>query len=224
MAKQSIVALIPARGGSKRLPAKNIRPLAGKPLIAYTIEAALASTGISSVIVSTDDTKIAETAKTWGAEVPFKRPHEISGDEARTEDVALHLLEFLKERGREVDILAVLQPTSPLRGARHIDEALEHFSRSAAASLVSVTPLGIPRDVLRWVEGGMATKPAGPAGEAYRLNGAIYIVRSEQLLRSGSLSPEPCAAYVMDPDVSVDIDTRADWEEAEKMLVEVGKA
>lgn len=221
MTRQGVVALIPARGGSKRLPGKNMLPLGGKPLVVHTIEAALGSKELSDVVVSTDDESIAEAARQCGARVPFMRPPELSGDRATTEQVALHLLEFLEGSGGSVDVLAVLQPTSPFRGARHIDEAIRHLYANAAASLVSVVELDIPRSHLRWVEDGMATQPAGPSGEAYRLNGAIYLVRSERLRATGRLSPDPCAAYVMDCGVSLDIDTVDDFKQAEKHLREV---
>lgn len=122
---KKILGLIPARGGSKGLPGKNIKPLCGKPLIAWTIEQGLASKYLDKVIVSTDDEKIADVSRSYGAEVPFMRPGELATDEAKTIDVVIHALEFLKQQdGLEYDYLALLEPTSPLRKNGDIDESI----------------------------------------------------------------------------------------------------
>src|SRR5690606_22892236 len=131
-------AIIPARGGSKGLPGKNVKLLNGKPMIAYTIEAALNSKSISRVIVSTDDIAIAEVAKSYGAEVPFMRPVDLATDDAKSIDVYTYTIKRLE---KEEDILIreiiVLQPTSPFRTAQHIDEAIELYLEKKADSVIS---------------------------------------------------------------------------------------
>jgi len=138
--EKTILALIPARGGSKGLPRKNIRPLLGKPLIAWTIEQAKASKYIDRVVVSTDDEEIAEVAKKYGAEVPFMRPKELARDDSPTIDAVLHALEFFSEKGEKFDLLALLEPTSPLRKRGDIDRGIEILinSKRKATAVVSV--------------------------------------------------------------------------------------
>ncbi len=138
--EKTILALIPARGGSKGLPRKNIRPLLGKPLIAWTIEQAKASKYIDRVVVSTDDEEIAEIARKYGAEVPFMRPKELARDDSPTIDAILHALEFFSKRGENFDLLALLEPTSPLRKKGDIDRGIELLINSGnkATAVVSV--------------------------------------------------------------------------------------
>jgi CMP-N,N'-diacetyllegionaminic acid synthase len=137
---KTILALIPARGGSKGLPRKNILPLLGKPLIAWTIEQALASQYLDKVIVSTDDEEIARIAKDYGAEVPFLRPAALATDTATSVEVVYHALAFFKERGMVFDYLALLEPTSPLRAEGDIDNSIKLLidHKAEADSLVSV--------------------------------------------------------------------------------------
>lgn len=119
----TFLALIPARGGSKGIPRKNVRPLSGKPLISYTIEAALNSVVIDDVVVTTDDEEIAEVARSYGAEIPFMRPAELAADESKTIDCVVHARDTLRAMDREYDAIVLLQPTSPLRVAEDIDAA-----------------------------------------------------------------------------------------------------
>ncbi len=135
-----ILALIPARGGSKGFPRKNIRPLLGKPLIAWTIEQAKASKYIDRVVVSTDDEEIAEISRQYGAEEPFLRPKELARDDSPTIDVILHALEFFSSKGEEFDLLALLEPTSPLRKKEDIDRGIELLinNKKNATAVVSV--------------------------------------------------------------------------------------
>ncbi len=125
---KSILAIIPARGGSKGLPGKNLKKLAGKPLVSWTIEQALASKYLDKVIVSTDDDEIADVSRKYGAEVPFKRPPEYATDTASSVDVVLHALDFFKDREETYDYIMLLEPTSPLRKKNDIDDALEKLS------------------------------------------------------------------------------------------------
>jgi len=139
---KTILGLIPARGGSKGLPRKNIKPLLGKPLIAWTIEQALASKYLDRVIVSTDDKEIAEISKKYGAEVPFIRPKELARDDSTTSDVILHVLKWFEEAEEKFDYLALLEPTSPLREKDDIDKCIELLiNNEAAKSIVSVSKL-----------------------------------------------------------------------------------
>lgn len=140
--KPNILALIPARGGSKGLPRKNILPLAGKPLIAWTIEQALESKYIDKVVVSTEDKEISDISKKYGAEVPFIRPEELASDEAKTMDVIIHALNWFENRGEHFDILVLLEPTSPLRDANDIDCCITTLLENVKAkAVVSVTKL-----------------------------------------------------------------------------------
>ena len=135
----SVVAFIPARGGSKGVPDKNIKILAGKPLIAWSIEQALESELIDRVIVSTDSQNIADVARAFGAEVPFLRPSDISGDEATTESAMLHCCEFLRKESRLPDIFLLIQCTSPLRSTHIFDRAIKEFRSKDCDSLLSVS-------------------------------------------------------------------------------------
>jgi len=138
MTGSNILGLIPARGGSKGVPRKNIRELAGIPLIAHSIQAARDATAIDSVVVSTDDEEIAEVADSHGARVPFMRPSELAMDKAPTAPVITHALETLHDAGEEHDAFVLLQPTSPLRTVTHIDEAYSLYEESDADPVISV--------------------------------------------------------------------------------------
>jgi CMP-N,N'-diacetyllegionaminic acid synthase len=133
-----IVGLIPARGGSKGIPRKNIVPLAGRPLVAWTIAAATAARGLDRVVVSTDDAEIADVARATGADVPFLRPADISKDETAALPVILHAIDFLRKQGNDVDAVVYLQPTSPFRGAAAIERAIGLLSEGGVDTVVSV--------------------------------------------------------------------------------------
>jgi CMP-N-acetylneuraminic acid synthetase len=219
---ESYLAVIPARGGSKRLPRKNIMDLAGKPLIAWTIEAALNSACISDVVISTDDPEIADIARQYGASVPFLRPDDLATDLASSFDVIRHTLDFYSENGTNYDFLILLQPTSPLRNARHIDDAISLLRREDADAIVSVTEM---RHSPHWANtlpdnGSMSDflreeikKGPRQSFEAYyRLNGAIYICNTKRLLEEGTLFlQDNIFAYRMERISSVDIDDEIDF-------------
>lgn len=133
-----MLAVIPARGGSKGVPHKNIRDLDGKPLIAYTIEAAIKSKVFDKIVVSTDSSEIAEIAQRYGAEVPFIRPKDLSGDFSSSDDVVLHAIDYFKRKGKEFEYVCKLQPTSPLRNETHIMEAYQLLKDSNSNFVVSV--------------------------------------------------------------------------------------
>ncbi|UYU30725.1 acylneuraminate cytidylyltransferase family protein [Siccibacter colletis] len=220
---KKIIAIIPARGGSKRLPGKNIKTLAGKPLIAWTIEAATGSTYIDKVVVSTDSKEIADVAKDWGCPVEKLRPEAISGDNASSESVLLYELKSQKE---SYEIVVLLQPTSPLKTSVHIDEAIEKFKDAVAQVVVSVTPCEhhpALANVLGENESMAAFEQGISSGKLriihHRLNGAIYVMDTEMLAASGKISyNDSTFAYVMDNQSSVDIDTATDFDYAEYLM------
>lgn len=220
-----IFGLIPARGGSKGIPRKNIKTIAGKPLIAWTIEAALRSSFLSSVVVSTDDPEIAEIARQAGAQVPFMRPTELARDETPGLDPVLHALDQLTQ----YDSVLLLQPTSPLRTTEDIDGCLSLISQTRAQSVVSVTEadthpywtyrLNADQTMARFLEAApVARRQDLPP--VFLLNGAMYFAKANWLRRNGSLVTAETLAYVMSKEHSVDLDTPLDWKVAELLLKE----
>ncbi|HEX8920150.1 MAG TPA: acylneuraminate cytidylyltransferase family protein [Pyrinomonadaceae bacterium] len=223
------VGLITARGGSKSIPQKNVKLLAGKPLIAWTIEAALRSQRLSRVIVSTDDEEIARTAREWGADVPFMRPPELAQDDSPHLDVIRHALSWLESKKEsELDYLMLLQPTSPLRTTEDIDAAIQLAEEKDADAVVSVcqaqdhpylskqiTPDG---KLLDFVEKPQGYLPRQKLPPAYSLNGAIYLVRRAVLLERDDWYTESTFAYIMPPERSFDIDTPWDLHLVELIL------
>lgn len=219
---KKVLAIIPARGGSKRLPRKNILPLGSKPLIGWTIEAAQNSCYIDDIFISTDDQEIADVAGQWGVTVPELRPEELSTDIATTKSVLLYTLE---KYGKGSDIVILLQPTSPFRTALHIDEAIESLNERSAFSIVSVTPCEHPpewmnklpennsmKSFIRSTEGSRSQD----LGESFRLNGAIYVFDAHAVLASGDIGyREDTYAYKMSNEYSIDIDNQIDFDMAE---------
>lgn len=221
----STFALIPARGWSKGIPRKNIRLIAGKPLIAWTIEAARTASSVDTVVVSTEDAEIAEVARAWGAEVPFLRPAELSADQTPGINPVLHAIGMLP--GYDTTIL--LQPTSPLRTAADIEGVLELAGRTGAPSVVSVCePEDHPAWMYRIDEEGRLTAllPECPAVRrqdlppVYSLNGAIYCARTDWLRERRSFIGPETLGYPMPNDRSVDIDGPLDWRLAELLLAD----
>ncbi|MEZ9845389.1 acylneuraminate cytidylyltransferase family protein [Vibrio breoganii] len=222
---KNVVALIPARGGSKRLPRKNILDLAGKPLITWTIEAALNCQYIDEVIVSTDDQEIRDVAIKSGASVPELRPDSLSSDTAKTEDVILYTLDRFINKP---EILILLQPTSPLRTSNQMTESLAFYVEKKADAVVSVTPSEhsplwsntLPDDLS--MDGFIDTsalKRSQDLYQFYRLNGAIYIFDVNKLTRERKIEYKSgYYAYVMDNMSSVDIDNDIDFLMAESII------
>lgn len=223
------LALITARGGSKRLPGKNIRPLGGKPLIAWTIEAAIKSKCFSHVVVSTDDLEIAELSKKFGAVVPFIRPQSLSTDRASSESVVQHAVTWLEANCMvQYDTVTLLQPTSPFRNETHIQDCFSLLYQHDAEAIVSVSPVDIKLELCnelpcnRSLKGFIGSKIARTQEmkELFTLNGAIYLFRRSLVgglakiydLNSNSF------AYVMKSIDSVDIDTELDFKWAEFVL------
>ncbi|MEY8759788.1 acylneuraminate cytidylyltransferase family protein [Chryseobacterium tongliaoense] len=220
-----MIALIPARGGSKGLPGKNLKILKGKPLIAYTIEAALKVKGITKVIVSTDDHQIAETAKKYGAIVPFMRPDFLATDTATSKDVIIYTLKKLLENKESIESFILLQPTSPLRDDQDILSAIEFFDSNGADAVISYCEEYHP---LRWHkyinDKGNLEDIFEKAGEqrqaerkSYFPNGAIYIYDTEKYL-TDSIKSQNTYAFVMPRNKSIDIDTIDDFEYCEYLI------
>lgn len=228
------VALITARGGSAGLPGKNIADLGGRPLIAWTVEAALGAPSVMRVIVSTDSEEIAEAARRAGAEVPFLRPAHLATSEATSIDVALHALDWLAAEERpdggsgEPEWLLLLQPTSPFRTAQDIEAAIALVGvHPEARAVLGVREGAPPNWLLRvdvegratpWIEGAPSGTRRQDEGALYVPNGAIYLARSEALRRDRSFRAVPAYAYLMPPDRSLDIDTAWDLEVARATL------
>ncbi|MFC1979175.1 cytidylyltransferase domain-containing protein [Chloroflexota bacterium] len=226
-----ILGVIPARGGSKGVPRKNLVNLSGKPLIAYTIEAGLQSQRISRVIVSTDDEEIASVSRNLGAEVPFLRPVELATDSALSLPVMQHAIrEVEREEGRTYDIAVMLQPTTPLRLGSDIDAGIELLLTHNADSVISVVTVGahhplrmkqvIENDrLVNYVEQGFEDmRPRQQLPPVYIRNGALYITRRDVLLEQNSFVGDDCRAYIMPEDRSANIDSQFDFLLAEYLL------
>lgn len=223
--EKRILALIPARGGSKGLKDKNILKLNNKPLISYTIEAALKSKYIDDVIISTDSKEIAKIAEKAGAENPFMRPDYLATDTATTYDVLIYTLNELEKRyNRKYDIIVLLQPTSPLRDTKDIENAIELYNKKQALSVISVKKSDTPIEWYRKVNENLflseITNKAEFTGrqsyeQLYLPNGAIYVFDVKQLLNEGLFYTNKTYAYIMNKEKSIDIDDIYDF-----MLVE----
>ncbi|MBV7413744.1 cytidylyltransferase domain-containing protein [Aeromonas sp. sif2433] len=218
------IAIIPARGGSKRLPNKNVLPLAGKPLIVWTIEAALDSQLFDMVLVSTDSQAIADVSMSAGATVPFLRPAELASDTATTNDVISHMVEWVEVQHGLVDNVALLQPTSPLRDADNLKEAMALYDEKEASAVISVCELDHPIQYCNRLPSDLSMKGFIPVTENkrsqdlepyYRLNGAIYIFERSFVGALSDIYSDGAFAYVMDKNSSVDIDDEFDFKMAE---------
>jgi CMP-N-acetylneuraminic acid synthetase len=225
----SILGLISARGGSKGIPYKNIKPLNGKPLIAYTIEQARESKCLTRLIVSTDDENIADMAKEYGAEVPFMRPNELAQDHTPGIDVVLHAIDWLNaNEGYCPDAIMLLQPTSPFRMAADIDNAVAIYNERNPLSLVSVCIAGDNPYWMMSINDGILTPLFGHIDhtrrqdlpKAYKLNGAIYISSPTVLKERRTFFTENTIPYIMPRERSLDIDDMLDFHFAEYLLRE----
>ena len=231
-----VLGIITARGGSKGVPGKNLKLLAGKPLLAYTIEAARASRVLDRVILSTEDEAIAAAARELGCEVPFIRPAELSRDDTPHLPVIQHASAWMQNQGNyQSDVVMVLQPTSPLRTATDITHAIALLESSGADSVLSVTEVPAhnhPSRTLRLDDEGFAELFANGAPvrtrinrrqdlpEAWVMNGAIYACRTRLLSAPDpSLYGDRVVAYRMPIERSISIDTMDDWADAERALI-----
>ena len=228
-----VLGLIPARGGSKGVPRKNIRALGGKPLLAYTAEAALAAKRLTRVILSTDDEDIASIGENCGLEVPFLRPAELAEDTTPTLPVVQHAIYQLEKSGERFDAVCLLQPTNPLRRAEDIDACIDLLERSAADAVVSVLP--VPHEYnpkwVYWMNGGgrmtIVTGECEPVPRrqdlppAFHRDGSVYVTRRDVVMNRNSLYGDDVKGYVIDAQFSVNIDTEADWKKVSE-LIETG--
>lgn len=223
-----ILGLIPARGGSKGVPRKNIRSLGGRPLLDWTIKAALMVTELDRIVVSTEDSEIAEIAVASGGEVPFLRPDHLATDEAKSIDVVQHVLRGLASEGNTFDAVCLLQPTTPFRSPELIRKALKKFASGRYSGLVSVkevpshfhpnwTFITDENDFLEPAQGpGSVISRRQDLPRAYIRDGAIYITKTETI-ESGSFFGDRLGYLANDDDFKVNIDTMKDWKEAERI-------
>jgi len=223
---KTFLAIIPARGGSKRLPRKNVLDLSGKPLLAWSIEAGLKSQYINTVVVTSDDNEILGISKEFGAKT-IKRPEELASDTATTFDTIKHTIDNLEK----YDYIVLLQPTSPLRTRKHIDEAIEILENKHADALISIcemdhSPLWsntLPQDgnMNNFLRDEVLNKRSQDLGQYYRINGAIYICKMDKLLENkGFFLKKNIFAYEMDRKSSIDIDTELDFKFVEFFMKE----
>jgi CMP-N,N'-diacetyllegionaminic acid synthase len=224
------LGIIPARGGSKGVPHKNIRMLCGKPLLQYTAEAALAAKSLARVILSTEDKEIAEVGRRCGLEVPFLRPMDLAQDGTPTLPVIQHAVRWVEKQGDRYDVICLLQPTNPLRRPADIDACLAILEQGDLDSVVSV--LQVPHECNpHWVylqsEDGLLRLSTGeltPISRrqdlpvAFRRDGSVYVTRRDVLLEKDSLYGERIAGYAMDPSRHINIDGPQDWQLAETLL------
>lgn len=218
MSKPSVLAIIPARGGSKRLPRKNVKLLNGKPLLAYSIEAAMQAPSVTDVVVSSEDEAIRAIAATYPIQV-INRPAALACDTVSNEMVVKHAVEHFTEAHDNPDYIVLLQPTSPLRNGQHIEACLRHFMLSSAKSTLSVCLashhpgkyMKINNDnLIPYTHIDDVEKRSQLLDEVYRQNGAIYALRTQDFLNTLTFYQTPCLPYIMEREVSVDIDSQFD--------------
>ena len=228
-----VLALIPARGGSKSIPRKNIRPLAGHPLIAYSIAAGLAAETVTRILVSTDDPEIAEISRRYGAETPFLRPAEFAQDQTPDLPVFQHALQWLDENEDwRPEIVVQLRPTSPFRRVMHIDQAVYQLIEHPEADAVRTVcvPFQNPFKMWRIQPNGFMqplvdldipepyNQPRQALPEIYWQTGYVDAAWSDTLLEKNSMTGERILPLVIDPSDWIDIDSADDWRRAERLL------
>jgi CMP-N-acetylneuraminic acid synthetase len=225
-----ILGLIPARGGSKGIPRKNIKLLCGKPLLQYTAEAALGAAGLSRVVLSTEDEEIAQVGRNCGLDVPFIRPPDLAQDKTPTLPVVQHALRWLADHGDIFEAVCLLQPTNPLRTPDVIDNCIELFISKKADTVVTVLP--VPHEYNpHWVyfqdDGGqlhLATGEKDPIPSrqslppAFHREGSVYLTKADIVLERNSLYGDRLIGYPLSYEESVNIDTAEDWARAEAIL------
>jgi CMP-N,N'-diacetyllegionaminic acid synthase len=227
-----VLGIIPARGGSKGIRDKNIRPLRGRTLLEYAARAAAGSGVIDRTVLSTDSEQIAAEGRRLGIEVPFIRPAELARDDTPMLPVIEHAVDFLEHRGWQPDIVVLLQPTSPLRKADHIRNAVQELRESAADSVVTVVQLPrhlSPDYVMRIEEGrlvpflpeGASVSRRQDARPAYVRDGTVYAFWRRTLRNTHTIYGADCRAMVLPARDSLTIDTPEDWDEAERRILSV---
>lgn len=225
-----VLGLVPARAGSKGIPSKNLRALGGRPLLEYTARAALASSRLTRVILTTDDETIAAVGRRLGLEVPFMRPSEMAADETPMVDVVRHAIDWLEGRGETFEAVCVLQPTSPFRRSRDIDDCIDLLERLGADAVVSILPVP-PEYNPHWtyfLSGDgflrLSTGETAPITRrqdlpaAYHRDGAVYVTRCGIIRSDGSLFGRRVAGHLGDPTRYVNLNEPDDWLRAEEML------
>lgn len=232
--KNKVVVIIPARGGSKRLPGKNIRPLNGMPLIGYSITAAHQARSVQRVIVTTDSAEIASVAKKFGAEIPFMRPKKLASDTAKTIDVLLHAVHFLEKTDERPDIIVLLQPTSPFSQSLDIERAIKTLQTTKTNCCVSMCLVSERPEWMFTIRKNRAQPFMGSRGlqlrsqdlpELYTLNGAIYVIRTNFLMRRKKIiDPKSLSSIIMPRERSIDIDTKQDFMMAQSMIKKQSRA
>lgn len=220
--------LITARGGSKGIPGKNIKPLANKPLLHYSIDFARNFSSDNQICLSTNDEQIIKVAAQYGLQVPFIRPENLATDIASTTDVIIHALDFYKSKGEIFDAVILLQPTSPFRKKEHLEEALLHFNKKTDMVISVFETHANPYYLLFEEDSNGFLSQSKNAGEftrrqdipkVYQANGSLYIINVDSIYMYKSLSLMPKKLkYVMAPEYSIDIDSMLDWNIAEMMI------
>ncbi len=222
-----ILAVIPARGGAKGVPGKNLRPLAGTPLIVWSIEQALATRGVTDTVVSTDDEAIADVARAAGARVPFLRPAELATDVAPTEPTMRHALEEMEQSEGAYDAVMLLQPTSPLRHAGTLDRAIAQFAASGADSLLGV----VESHAFFWQDGDpprasydYRNRPRrqdiAEADRRYRETGSLYITRRDAFMAENNRLAGTVTLFRMDESEGWEIDSLTDFAVLEALMAQ----
>ncbi len=227
--KKKILAIIPARKGSKEIPSKNKKILSGKPLISWTVDSALSSSYINKIVVSTDDKEIIDLVSNKRIETPFLRPKKFSGDHSSTESVLLHCLEFLEKNEEYVpDIVILLQPTSPLRKEGSIDDAIETFFKKKSDSLLSVTDSKIffwkgspPKANYDYFKRPMR-QDVKRENRIFVENGSIYITKTSSLINKRNRISGKISLFEMSQEESYEIDTYLDWTILDTILKKYG--
>lgn len=220
-----IVAIVPARGGSRGLLRKNLRRIGGRSLVELAVQAGLEARSVDRVIVSTDDAAIARAGRDAGAEVPFMRPAGLATDEAQMVDVLRHAITALEADGARIDMIVTLQPTSPLRTPAEIDAAIELVRAGDVDSAVSVAELGVPWSVVGYLDDRRFVREQAPDADvrrqasppAARITGAVYVSRRE-LLDRGMIIGERAAALVTSGSSALDVDDASDLARARRAL------
>lgn len=226
---QTLLGLIPARSGSKGIPGKNTRPLAGKPLLHYVSDYVHSAREFDRVILSTDSTTIQELGQSLGLDAPFLRPAALATDDTPMQPVIEHALEWVESQGEHYDLIALLQPTAPLRQPQQLHDALDILESTGADSVVSVVPvpehynpyftLKIEQERLSFLMEmgeGMTRRQDLPA--TYSRDGGLYLFRVNSFRQYGSIYGKDCRPLIIDPEASINLDSPSDWEEAERKL------
>jgi CMP-N,N'-diacetyllegionaminic acid synthase len=226
---RSVLGIVPARGGSKGIPRKNIRAMAGKPLLEYTARAALGAGSLSRILLSTDDPEIAAIGRAAGLEAPFLRPGELALDSTPMVQVVLHALEWVRSHGQDYDAICVLQPTSPLRSSASIDHCISLLWMHGVDSVISVRPVppeynpywvyfGSPRGLLEPCIKDEEILCRQNLPPAYHPDGSVFVTKTEFVMAERSLRGKRTMGAISPADEAIDLDTDEQWRELEQKL------